>query len=67
MAAGRRYKSCVPTSLEYPRGGQLEVDQDPEGQSKGYDLTCLQTVPDHIAVIGAYFIGKESGSQESDR
>ena len=50
--------SRVPTSLEHPRGGQLEVDQDPEGQSKGYDLTSLQTVPDHIAGKEALFYWK---------
>ena len=38
----------VPAGLEYPRGGQPEMDLDPEGQSRGYDL---QTVPYHVADI----------------
>ena len=39
----------VSASLEYPRGGQSEMDWDPEGQLRGYDMTSLQTVPCHIA------------------
>ena len=31
-----RDTSHVPTSLDCPRGGRLEMDQDPEGQSRGY-------------------------------
>ena len=27
------------------------MDRDPEGQSRGYDMTSLQTVPCHIAGI----------------
>ena len=41
--------SQVPVGLEYPRGGQLEMDRDPEGQARGYDMTSFQTVPCHIA------------------
>ena len=47
MAAG---KGCdlVSAGLEYPQGGGSEMDQEPEGQSSGYDMTRLQTVPSHI-------------------
>ena len=38
----------VPACLEYPRGRRSEVDRNPEGQSRGYDMTSLQTVPCHI-------------------
>ena len=44
-----RDTSHVPASLEYPRGGRLEMDQDPESQSWGYDMISLQTIPSHIA------------------
>ena len=27
--------SCVPNGFQYPKGGQLEMDGDLEGQSKG--------------------------------
>ena len=39
----------VSTSLEYRRGGGSEIDQDPEGQSRGYNMISMQTVPCHIA------------------
>ena len=26
----------MPSSLDCPRGGRLEMEQDPEGQSRGY-------------------------------
>ena len=29
------------------------VDRDPEGQSRGYDMTSLQTIPCHIADLHA--------------
>ena len=48
MAAGKGYNHLF-TGLEYPRAGRLEMDGDPEGQSRGYDITSLQTVPCHIA------------------
>ena len=48
VAAGKGYDH-VSTGQEYPRGGQSEMDRDPEGQSRGYDMTSLQTVPWHIA------------------
>ena len=44
-----RDTSHVPVGLKYPRGGQLEMARDPEGQARGYDMTSLQTVPCHIA------------------
>ena len=53
MAAGKGYDH-VPTSLEYPRGGQSEMYLDQEGQSSGYDMTSLQTVPCHIAGMLAW-------------
>ena len=43
----------VPTGLEYPRGRRLEMDWDPEGQARGYDMTSLQTCPCFIAGMGA--------------
>ena len=48
MAAGKGYNP-LSAGLEYPKGGPSEMDQDPEGQSRGYDMTSLQTVPCHIA------------------
>ena len=48
VAAEKGYDH-VPTSLEYPRVGRSEMDRDPEDQSRGYDMTSLQTVPCHIA------------------
>ena len=40
-----RDTSHVPAGVVYPRGGRLEMEQDPEGQSSGYGMTSLQTVP----------------------
>ena len=48
MAAEKGYDH-EPAGLEYPRGGRSKMDWDPEGQSSGYDMTSLQTVPCHIA------------------
>ena len=53
-----RETSHVPTGVEYPRGGRLEMDQDPEGQSMGYDMTNLQTVPGHSAGMGVLLYWK---------
>ena len=39
----------VSAILEYPRGGRSEMDPDPDGQSRGYEMTSLLTVPCHIA------------------
>ena len=52
LAAGKGYDH-VSAGLEYPRGGQSEMDRDPEGQSRWYDMTSLQTVPFHIASMVA--------------
>ena len=52
----------VPTGLEYPRGGRSEMDLDPEGQSRGYDL---QTVPCHIAGSWSCLTGRENYFQHS--
>ena len=38
MAAGKGYDH-VPDGLEYPRGGRSEMDWDPKGQSRWYDMT----------------------------
>ena len=43
----------VPADVEYLRVGQLELDRDPEGQSRGYGMPSFQTVPCHIAGNGA--------------
>ena len=43
----------MPASHEYRRGDRLKMGRDPEGQSGGYDMTSLQTVPYHIAGMGA--------------
>ena len=48
MAAEKGYDD-VSASLEYPRGGCSEMDRDPEGQLRGYDMTSLQTAPCQIA------------------
>ena len=34
----KRDTSHVPAGLEYHRGGRLDNDWDPEGQSRVYDL-----------------------------
>ena len=52
MAAGKGYDH-VPTSLNYQRGGRSEIVQDPDGQSKGFDMTNFQTVLYHIAGMSA--------------
>ena len=62
-----RDTSHVPVGLEYPRGGQLEMDRDPEGQARGYDMTSLQTVPCHIAGMVHCLTGRENCFQRSDR
>ena len=31
----------VPAGLDYPRGGRLVIDQDPVGQTRGYDKQFL--------------------------
>ena len=49
--AARKGYDHVSAVLEYPRGGRSEMDRDPEGQSRGYEMTSLQTVPRHIADI----------------
>ena len=41
----------VSASLEIPWGCQSEIDWDLKGQSRGYDMASLQTVPCHIAGI----------------
>ena len=48
VAAGKGYDH-VSAVLEHTRGGQSEMDLDPKGQSRGYEMTSLQTVPWHIA------------------
>ena len=48
MTDGLRYDH-VSASLEDPRGGQTEIDWDLKGQSRGYDMASLPTVPCHIA------------------
>ena len=47
-AAGKGYDH-VSIGLEYPKGGRSEIYRDPEGQSRVYDMTSLQTVPCYIA------------------
>ena len=47
-----RDTSYAPAGVEYPRGGPLEMEQDPEGQSWGYGMISLQTVPCQIAGMG---------------
>ena len=46
-----RDTSHVSAGLEYPISGRLEMD--PGGQSRGYSMASLQTVPCHIAGMGA--------------
>ena len=48
MAAGKGHDHVL-AGLEYPRGSLSEMDQDSEGQSRGHDITSLQSVPCHIA------------------
>ena len=48
VAAGKGYDH-VSAGLEYPRGSRVEIDRDPKGLSRRYDMTSLQTVPCHIA------------------
>ena len=42
--AGGKGLDHVPAGLEYPEDGRSEIDRDPEGQSRWYDMTSLQTV-----------------------
>ena len=39
----------VSTGLEYPKGGRSELDRDPGGHSRGYNMASLQTFPCHFA------------------
>ena len=57
----------VPAGLEYPRGGQLEINHDLEGQSRGYIMTSFQTVPCHIASMGDCLAGRENCFQQFNR
>ena len=57
--------SHVPTGLKYPPNGRLEMDSD--GQSRGYDMTSLQTVPSNFAGKGALSYWKRFIFQQSDR
>ena len=50
MAAGKGY-NYVPASLEYHRGGPSEMDRDPEGQSRRYDITSLQTYCRYAGIV----------------
>ena len=50
MTDGLRYNH-VSASLENPRGSQSEIDMDLKGQSRGYDMASLQTVPCNIGGI----------------
>ena len=58
-----RDTSHVPASLDYPRGGGLEMDQDPEGLSRGYDKQFLAI----LQVWGHCLSGRENCFQLSDR
>ena len=59
--------SHVPDGFEYPKGGRLEMDGDSEGQSRGYDITSLQTVPCHIVGMESFSCLKRNCFQQSDR
>ena len=50
----------MPDSLEYPMGDQLKMSRDPEGQTKWYDMSSLQTVPYQIVGIWHCFAGTNS-------
>ena len=39
----------MPDSMKYPKGDLLKMGQDPERQTKWYDMSSFQTVPYHIA------------------
>ena len=41
----------MPDSMKYPKGDRLKMGQDPEGQTKWYNMSSLQTVPYHIALF----------------
>ena len=68
MAAGKGYNH-VSAGLEYPKGGRLELDRDPGGQSRGYNMVSLQTFPCHIAGMLAMscLAGRENRFQQPDR
>ena len=59
MTDGLRYNH-VSASLENPRGSQSEIGWDLKGQSRGYDMASLQTVPCHIA--GIVLLEERNGS-----
>ena len=48
VSAGKVYDH-LSAGLEYHRDGRSEMDRDKEGQSRGYRMTSLQTVPCYIA------------------
>ena len=35
----------IAAAVEYPMSVRSEMDPDPESQSRGHDMTSLQTVP----------------------
>ena len=57
--------SHVPAGHEYPRGCRLEMGW--EGQSNGYGMTSLHTVPCNIAGMGHCPTGRENSFQQSNR
>ena len=60
-----RDTSHVPAGLDCPRGGRLEIDQDPEGQSRGY-MYDKQFLP-YCRYRGIVLTGIENCFQQSDR
>ena len=62
-----RDTSHVPDGLDYPRGGWLEMDRDPEVQSRGYYMTSLQAVPCHNAGMVALSCWKRNCFQQLNK
>ena len=66
VAAGKGY-DYVPTSPNYPRGGRSEMDQDPEGQSRGM---AWPTFKQSLAILQVWrhcLLGRENCFKQSDK
>ena len=58
------------TVLEYPEGGRLEMNWDPEGRSSWYYMTSLQTCKQFLAILqlwGFCLVGSENCFQQPNR
>ena len=66
MAAGKGY-AHEPTSSNYPRGGRSEMDQDPEGQSRGMARPTFKQFLVLLQVCQHCLPGRENCFKQSDK